>query len=73
MKKSSAISFVWGDLIEKMKADNVTSKVRAKSAAELAELYSGKTNVKFNTSWNVKPDNLLKVGDAAAAKYYVKK
>lgn len=73
VKKSSAISFNWPDLLKMMGENNITSESKALSASELASLYSGQSNVKFSQKWNDKPKELKKVGAAAAAKYYIKK
>ena len=71
-KKSSAIDLDWDVLKTKMKEGDVNSEANAKTSSGLAELYSGKKNVKFNQKWNEKPSWLRKKGDKASATYYVK-
>jgi hypothetical protein len=74
-KKSSAIDFAWDTLKEKMNEEGFTSEDNTAGSGALAELYSGKSNVKFSQRWNKKderPDWLVQIGKAASASYYAK-
>ena len=73
IKKSLAIDFAWDNLKDKMETAGYTSGDNTAASGKLAELYSGKTNVKFNQKWNKKderPEWLVQVGKAASATYY---
>lgn len=70
-KKSSAIDLDWEVLKTKMTEGKISNAAKSKTSSELAELYSGKKNVKFNQKWNEKPTWLKKKGDKASAKYYL--